>query len=344
MRELIIKESGKKVYNFIKEFVEPSTTKTLVVSTTTRFNIENQPLDSYENIVNLRRINDIRRINRFFEAVNAKLPLGGHFISNVETYSLRKHRILKKYPPVINWIAYTFDFIIKRIFPKMKITKKIYFFLTRGNNRVISKAETLGRLYSCGFEIIEERDIDNLLYFVVKKIKEPAFDYHPTYGPLIRLKRIGKNRQLFNVYKMRTMHAYSEYLQPYIYERNHLKEGGKFDNDFRITTLGKIMRKIWLDELPMLINLMKGDMKIVGVRPLSSHYFELYSEELKEKRTKHKPGLIPPFYAHMPKTLEEIMESEMKYLTEYEQHPFRTDVKYFFQAWNNIILKHARSN
>ncbi|MCF8304663.1 MAG: sugar transferase [Bacteroidales bacterium] len=344
MRELIIKESGKKVYNFIREFVGLCTTKTLVVSTTTRFNIENQPQEQYENIVNLKRINDIRRINKFFEAVNAKLPIGGIFISNAETYSLRKHRILKKYPPVLNWMVYTIDFIIKRVFPKIKFTKKIYFFLTRGNNRVISKAETLGRLYSCGFEILEEKDIDNTLYFVVKKIKQPAFDYHPTYGPLIRLKRVGKNGRVFNVYKMRTMHAYSEYLQPYIFEKNHLQEGGKFDNDFRITTLGKIMRKVWIDELPMLINLAKGDMKIVGVRPLSQHYFDLYTEELKQKRIQYRPGLIPPFYAHMPKTLEEIMDSEMQYLQEYDKHPIKTDVKYFFKAWNNILFNHARSN
>jgi len=70
----------------------------------------------------------------------------------------------------------------------------------------------------------------------------------------------------------------------------------------------------------------------------------LYSDELKEKRVKHKPGLIPPFYADMPKTLPEIIESELRYLNEYEKHPLRTDLKYFFKAWENIIFKKARSN
>ena len=94
----------------------------------------------------------------------------------------------------------------------------------------------------------------------------------------------------------------------------------------------------------MFLNIIKGDMKIVGVRPLSRHYYELYSDELKEKRIKFKPGLIPPFYADMPKTLEEIMESEMRYLVEYEKHPLRADIKYFFKAWKNIVFKRARSN
>ena len=85
-------------------------------------------------------------------------------------------------------------------------------------------------------------------------------------------------------------------------------------------------------------------MKIIGVRPLSSHYFNLYSEELKQKRIKFKPGLIPPFYADMPKSLEEIMASEMKYLEAFEKHPYLTDIRYFFKAWTNILIKKARSS
>jgi len=45
----------------------------------------------------------------------------------------------------------------------------------------------------------------------------------------------------------------------------------------------------------------------------------------------------------MPKTMEEIVASEMKYLKQYEKAPFKTDIKYFFKAFNNIIFKKARS-
>jgi lipopolysaccharide/colanic/teichoic acid biosynthesis glycosyltransferase len=208
---------------------------------------------------------------------------------------------------------------------------------------VLSRAETYGRLYSCGFEILETKEIGDVQYFVTRKVKEPLFPQNPTYGPLIRLKRHGKDGELFNVYKLRTMHAYSEYLQEYVYKNNKLQVGGKFKDDFRITTEGKIFRKFWLDEVPMLINLLKGEMKLIGVRPLSSHYFNLYTDELKQKRIQHKPGLIPPFYADMPNTLEEIMESEMKYLDAYEKSPYLTDLRYFIRAWYNIIFKRARS-
>ena len=145
------------------------------------------------------------------------------------------------------------------------------------------------------------------------------------------------------MYKLRTMHPYSEYLQQYVYEHSKLEEGGKFRNDFRVHTLGRFMRRFWLDELPMLFNLLKGDLKPVGVRPLSRHYFDLYDESLKAKRIRTRPGLIPPFYADMPGTLEEIQHSENKYLDEYFRRPFLTDCRYFHKAMYNIIFRKARS-
>jgi lipopolysaccharide/colanic/teichoic acid biosynthesis glycosyltransferase len=139
------------------------------------------------------------------------------------------------------------------------------------------------------------------------------------------------------------MHPYSEYIQDYVYKQNDLQDGGKFNDDFRITSWGAVCRKIWLDELPMLINFFKGNMKLVGVRPLSRHYFELYARDLRERRIKYKPGLIPPFYADMPSDLDSIQESENKYLDSYDKHPVLTDFKYFWKSMFNILFRHARS-
>jgi lipopolysaccharide/colanic/teichoic acid biosynthesis glycosyltransferase len=141
------------------------------------------------------------------------------------------------------------------------------------------------------------------------------------------------------------MHPYSEYLQEYLYRNHQLAEGGKFGTDFRVTTIGRIFRKYWLDELPMFINLATGDIKLVGVRPISAHYFSLYSEAMQKERIRHKPGLIPPYYAQfpMPKTLEEIEQNELTYLRLYEKHPFRTDMIYLHRAVCNILFRKARS-
>ena len=343
-RESHIREYfGQKVLTFINRHIDLSNPANLVISTTTRFNILNQ-IELFQNIVNLKRVNDIRYINEFFEAVNSRLPDGRFFIGCVETKNLRKRRILNKYPKGLNYLFYTADFIIKRIFPKLQITRKIYFFLTRGQNRVLTKAEILGRLIACGFEIERLERIDGNLYFVARKVRQPLFPKAPSCGPLIKLERIGKNGKIIKVYKLRTMHPYSEFLQDYVYEINHLLENGKYKNDFRVCTVGSFLRKYWIDELPMLINLLKGDLKLVGVRPISQSYFNIYNEKLKQKRIRHKPGLIPPYYADLPKNIEEIMESELKYLEQYEKNPLKTDVRYFIKALKNIILKKARSS
>jgi lipopolysaccharide/colanic/teichoic acid biosynthesis glycosyltransferase len=318
--------------------------RTLVIDTSTPFNITAQPPDYYQCVVNLRRINDFKRINKFFEAINSILPLNGLYINCVQTNTLKKRRIMEKYPPVLNYIYYICYFIFMRIFPKLPVTKNIYFWITNGYHRAISRAEALGRLYSCGFEVLNETEVDGLLYFTARKIREPFFDYHPTYGLLIKLKRVGKNGKVIYVYKMRTMHPYSEYLQDYVYQKQSLQAGGKFRDDFRISTTGRFMRKLWIDELPMLFNLLRGDLKIVGVRPISQHYLDLYEESFKTRRMNYRPGLVPPFYADMPKTIEEIQASEARYLDSYDRHPLFTDIRYFFKAMYNILVKRARSN
>lgn len=340
---IIIEECGTRAYNFIKEYVDIFADKSIIISTTSRFNLKFYSKEEFNALVNLQRVNDIRYLNKFFETINELLPVNGLFIGCAETKRLRKKRIFKKYLPILNYIYYFFDFILKRVFPKLKFTKKIYFAITNGRNRVLSHPEILGRLYSCGFELVKEKNINMLYYFAVRKIKKPTYDKKPTYGPLIKIRRIGKNGKKINVYKFRTMHPYSEYIQEYVYKENKLQKGGKFKNDFRITTLGKFLRKTWIDELPMIYNLLKGDLKLVGVRPLSNHYFSLYPEEFKKFRMTFKPGLIPPFYKDLPKTLDEIIESERNYLNQYAKNPLWTDIKYFFAAMYNIIFKRARS-
>ena len=105
----------------------------------------------------------------------------------------------------------------------------------------------------------------------------------------------------------------------------------------------KYKKKEKKDELPELINLLKGDVRLFGVRPLSLDYYSRYPIELQKTRIKYKPGLIPPYYADMPKSFDEIIESERRYLQQKTCQPFYTDIKYFTKAMYNIVLKKARS-
>ena len=332
-----------KLSNFINSYFNLSLTTNYLTSTSDQINLEKLTFGKFSSILNLKKVNDIRYINKFFETVNSILPNSGLYLGKVITYPNRRSTILKKYPPILNKIIYFFDYIFSRVLPKLPIAKNLYFQLTKGKGRVISRAEVYGRLYSCGFEIIDEKTINHSLFFVAKKVKDPCYDENPTYAPLISLNRIGKNGKIIKVHKLRTMHPFSEYLQEYVYNRNELQEGGKIKNDFRVSPEGRIFRKFWIDEIPMLINIFKGEMKLVGVRPLSKHFYSLYDEDLQQKRIKNKPGFIPPFYVDLPKTMSEIMESERKYLELYDKSPFITDVKYFFMAFKNVLFKGARS-
>jgi len=324
-------------------YVDPHKSDTFITATHKREELNDLVEDGASAIVNLHRVNDVRRLNKFFEAAHKKLVNGGHFILCLETLSQRRKRILSKYPRPISAPYFLVNFTLKRLMPKLPLTKQLYFGITKGRNRLLSRAETLGRLYSCGFEVLELKHIDHLLFVVARKVKPPACDPDPSYGPVFKMKRVGFRGKPIHVYKIRTMYPYSEYLQQYVYESNALKKTGKLNDDFRVTTWGRIFRRYWIDELPMLINLFAGDLKLVGVRPLSHHYESLYPESLRERRRKVIPGLVPPFYADLPKTFEEILKSEEKYLQEYEKSPLLTDLRYLRKAARNILIRGARS-
>ena len=295
-------------------------------------------------LINLEWVNNIRWINRYFLEAHKMLLPGGYFVGRVNTIGLYRKRFFEKYPKYFSQIFYFINYIFRRVFPKLSVTKKLYFMITKGKNRAISRAATLGRVCFCGFKIVAEKEIGDDLYFIAQKVKTSSIDENPSYGPLVKFSRVGLNGGNISVYKFRTMYPYSEYLQEYIYEMNELQQGGKFKDDFRVTALGKFMRRMWLDELPMLYNWIKGEMNIVGVRPLSYHYFNLYPKDLQELRMRVVPGLIPPFYADLPKTFDEICESERRYINAYMKNPMRTQWLYFWKAFGNIVFKGVRSS
>ncbi len=331
-----IKDRVSKYYNFDSK-------SDFIFDTTNIFNIENISINT-NMIMNLARINNIRRINKFHEQVNSRLDIGGIYLSCAETLNERHERNYKKILWGFKNIFLLIDFIYKRVIPKIPVFKQIYFLLTKGHNRVMSKTEILGRIISCGFKIEEYFEYNNLLYIISRKKTEPIFDMDASYGMLFKMRRIGHLGKVIGVYKIRTMYPYSEYCQELATTENKLDPSGKVKDDFRVTSWGKFLRRFWIDELPMLINFFKRELNIVGVRPLSKDYFQKYPKELQDERVKFKPGLIPPYYADMPNNFEEILESERVYLKSKLKSPIITDIRYFFRALVNIIIKGARSN
>ena len=104
-------------------------------------------------------------------------------------------------------------------------------------------------------------------------------------GPVIfRQERVGQNNRVFTMYKFRTMVPNAE------------DESGPVwavENDQRVTGLGRVLRRLRLDELPQMYNVLKGDMSFVGPRPERPHFVERLSRRLPYYNERHnvKPGI-----------------------------------------------------
>jgi lipopolysaccharide/colanic/teichoic acid biosynthesis glycosyltransferase len=291
------------------------------------------------------KLNNIPRLNDNLDEWNHEMQVGDQlectaFTSFQEYRSIRKRFILGTGNLVV-----PLSYIWHDMFPKIKMTRRFYFFVTGERHRTYSHTEILGRICRAGFRIISAKNRSGYLNIVAQKKSEPLERNESTVSPLLRLYRVGKGKKLIKVYKFRTMYSYSQYLQDYVYDMNKLNKSGKLKNDFRVNVWGRVLRPIWLDELPMLWNVIRGDMKWVGVRPLSEHFFSLYTPQMQDLRTKVKPGMLPPFYYEKktPVGLDEIQASERRYIEAYLKHPFLTDWRYFWGTVYNILIRRKTS-
>ena len=314
-----------------------------IVSTSEAFNIQNLEHDQYTCIINLKPMNSIRKLDNFLDTVNGRLSGDGLFLCSVETLEQRAVRLREKLSPVVWYLVLVPDFIVNRVLPRLRLTRRLWEFFTKSANPPFSRAEALGRLSRAGFAIRQEKFAGNMLCIKAERRSAPKPVNENGYGMIITLPRIGRDGRTFNVYKLRTMHPYSEYIQDYVYGLHSIAEGGKLKDDFRVTVWGRFARKVWLDELPMIVNILKGDIKLFGVRPLSKHYFSLYDDELRDRRIQYKPGLLPPYYADLPNGLDAIQLSEMKYFDSWDRNPLGTDIRYLARSVYNIFFRNARS-
>jgi lipopolysaccharide/colanic/teichoic acid biosynthesis glycosyltransferase len=332
------------VLDNILDFKSFDTRKTVLIKSNEPNDISFHNADSYQLFVNLHNLNDQTKLNDYLLEVRKTLVPGGVFVGVLHPDCYRHRRFQENYSFGIGKIFYFFDFVWKRIFPKLPVAREIYWTISKGKDRAISLAEGLGRLIYSGFKILDIALLNDIVYFVAVKNGVTIPEKKNFYSMFFKMKRIGKNGKTIYVYKLRTMHPFSEYIQDFIYELNGFGDGGKIKDDFRVAPWGKFLRKYWFDELPMFINLFKGELKLVGVRPLSCSMFNQYPHDLQKLRISTKPGLVPPYYSDMPISFEEILESERKYLIAYQKNPVKTDIKYFFMCWYNILIKKARSS
>ena len=154
--------------------------------------------------------------------------------------------------------------------------------------------------------------------------------------------RIGKNGKIFKMYKYRSMVVGAdEKLEKYLEEneeaRKEFKEYKKLKDDPRITKIGKFIRKTSLDEFPQFINVLKGDMSLVGPRP----YLPREKEDINgffKYITSCKPGITGLWQTsgRSDTTFTERLTLDMDY---YYKHTLKRDIKILYKTVENVIKK-----
>ncbi|SLK13188.1 sugar transferase [Clostridium chauvoei] len=152
-------------------------------------------------------------------------------------------------------------------------------------------------------------------------------------GPIIfSQKRVGLNGKEFNMYKFRSMVVNAEELKKKLAEQNEMSGPMfKMKNDPRITKIGKFIRKTSIDELPQLINILKGEMSLVGPRPSLPQEVKEF-EPWMMKRLEVKPGLTCYWQVSGRNNIdfEDWMKLDIKYV---ETRCLLLDIKLIFKTF-----------
>lgn len=145
-------------------------------------------------------------------------------------------------------------------------------------------------------------------------------------------KRIGKDGKYFMIYKFRTMVSDANNFEKYFSKEQleEYKENYKIKNDPRITKMGKFLRKTSLDELPQLFNIIKGDLSIIGPRPVVDGEIEKYGIN-QNKLLSVTPGLTGNWAANGRSctSYEERMKLELDYI---DNIGLKMDIEIFFKT------------
>lgn len=158
-----------------------------------------------------------------------------------------------------------------------------------------------------------------LILGILIKIEDPT-------GPILFIqKRIGKDNKIFNVYKLRSM------------SNPKSINGVQLSYDERMLKIGKIIRKLSLDELPQLINILKGDMSFIGPRPLLVEYLPYYNKN-ELRRHSVKPGISGWAQVNGRNYLswEERFALDLEYV---ENCSFIFDLKILFMTIQKVLMK-----
>ena len=214
--------------------------------------------------------------------------------------------------------------MIKMDINKNEISKKIYRFIKR-------TVDIIGALVGCS--ILLPLTLCIWIANIISKDNGPVFYVQ---------KRIGKNGKVFKMYKYRSMVVNADKkLKRYLLDNPEANEEflkyRKLKDDPRVTSVGKFIRKTSLDEFPQFINVLKGDMSLVGPRPYLPREKRAMKKAYKQI-IKVKPGLTGPWQVNGRSeiSLEERIQMDIDYI---QNESLINDTKYLFKTALKILKR-----
>jgi exopolysaccharide biosynthesis polyprenyl glycosylphosphotransferase len=178
-----------------------------------------------------------------------------------------------------------------------------------------------------GWQQMVKRSLDFVASFALLVLLAPLFASVAlliklsSEGPVFFLQeRVGFNKRRFLIYKFRTMVDGAEKMMTDLEELNEMSGPVfKIKNDPRITPLGQFLRRTSIDELPQLLNVLKGDMSLVGPRPLPVRDYEGFNEDWQRRRFSTRPGITCLWQVDGRNsiTFEQWMKLDIQYLDEW---------------------------
>jgi len=230
-------------------------------------------LSSFESLAKHGVVSDINKLKEIIEKEKAELVVFPRFLAQNEQII---EQIFLNLPLNLNYVSFA-DFY-ENISSKVAIDAVNEAWFLENLSRAEKKAEqTVKRIFDIIFSFIGFLIFLFLLPFIALLIKIDSS------GPIFyNQKRVGKNGQIFIIHKLRTMEEKAE------------KDGPQWakPNDPRITRVGRVLRKTYLDEFPQFYNILRGDISFVGPRPERPEFVERLKQEIPYYDLRHliKPG------------------------------------------------------
>ncbi len=205
------------------------------------------------------------------------------------------------------------------------------------DNKILTESDDRYKKVKRLFDIVVSFGLLVVLFVPMALIALIIVIDSPGASPFFVQERVGLNGKTFRLYKFRSMVANAESLLDSLLSQNEMQGPAfKIKNDPRITRFGRIIRKCCIDELPQLVNILKGEMSFVGPRPPLPREVEQYTEYQKQ-RLSVIPGLT--CYWQIKKnrndcSFDEWLELDLKYIRE---KSVKTDITIFFKTFKVVL-------